>query len=71
LDFDGELYSKLQDAYSLLGKSQIAADQLLMHFTSAVHNISFSTVSNFVHPNVLGASKKSYPELCKVCLEEF
>ncbi|XP_065333095.1 syndetin [Cloeon dipterum] len=65
LDFDSELYSKLQDAYSFLGKSQIAADQLLMHFTSAVHNVSFSTVSNFLQSNILGASKKSFPELCR------
>ncbi|XP_059490608.1 syndetin [Neocloeon triangulifer] len=70
LDFKSEVYTKLQDAYSLLGKSQIAADQLLMHFYSAVQNISFSTVSNYLQPNILGASKKSYPELCKFISKE-
>lgn len=37
--FDAETYTKLQRAYSLLDKTQVAMDQLHMHFASAI-NIS-------------------------------
>ena len=31
----------LQAAYTMLGKSQTATDQLLMHYTTAAHNTSW------------------------------
>jgi hypothetical protein len=34
----------LQEAYHLLGKTQTAMDQLLMHVTSAIHNTSWNLV---------------------------
>lgn len=46
-EFESGAYSKLQAAYRLLGKTQIAADQLLMHYTSAVHNTAAEVVGAF------------------------
>ena len=46
IDFNRESYSRLVKAYELLGtgKLQSSMDQLLMHFTSAVHNTAWNKV---------------------------
>uniref|UniRef100_A0A1B6C6F1 Vacuolar protein sorting-associated protein 54 N-terminal domain-containing protein n=1 Tax=Clastoptera arizonana TaxID=38151 RepID=A0A1B6C6F1_9HEMI len=64
--FDEVIYSKLQSAYALLGKTQIAIDQLHMHFTSAVHNSAFNVVHEYAEND---ANKKQYSQLCK-CVKE-
>ncbi|RZF38465.1 hypothetical protein LSTR_LSTR011955 [Laodelphax striatellus] len=65
--FEADIYNKLQAAYSLLGKTRTAMDQLLMHFTSAIHNSAFSVVHSYVEQN--NSTKKQYNELCK-CVQE-
>lgn len=75
--FDADHYSKVQAAYRLLGKTQMAMDQLHMHFASAVHNAAFSVVHGYVElcssaaqaESVAGGitfHKKQYNQLCKV-----
>jgi len=75
--FDADHYSKVQAAYRLLGKTQMAMDQLHMHFASAVHNAAFNVVHGYVElcsgaaqaDNVDGGStfhKKLYKQLCQV-----
>lgn len=67
--FERTHYEKVQAAYKLLGKTQIAMDQLHMHFTNAIHNIAFEVVFAFVdhHPaeNDRTAYKRQYVDLCK------
>lgn len=75
--FDADHYSKVQAAYRLLGKTQMAMDQLHMHFASAVHNAAFNVVHGYVElcsgaaqaESVAGGStfhKKQYKQLCQV-----
>jgi len=67
--FDTNTYAKIQEAYRLLGKTQTAMDQLLMHIASAVHNKSWNLVH--VHAAMAAScnpedlSKRPYPELCQ------
>lgn len=68
-NFKSDTYSKLQVAYSLLGKSRVAVDQLLMHFTSTVHNTAFSIVQQFADSKYLSGPKKQYGDLCK-CIDD-
>ena len=67
--FDAEHYSKVQAAYRLLGKTQMAMDQLHMHFASAIHNAAFNVVHGYLQlcsqPDAQ-TSKKQYQKLCKV-----
>lgn len=76
LTFNKELYLKLMRAYNLLGKTQTAMDQLLMHFASAIHNKAFSIVLGYVElfaSAVDGSSnfhKRQYNELCKCLTSE-
>ncbi|KAJ3609368.1 hypothetical protein NHX12_023891, partial [Muraenolepis orangiensis] len=46
--FDVSHYTKVQLAYTLLGKTQTAMDQLHMHFTQAIHNTVFQVVLGYV-----------------------
>ncbi|XP_006007154.1 syndetin isoform X1 [Latimeria chalumnae] len=46
--FDVTHYTKVQQAYRLLGKTQTAMDQLHMHFTQAIHNTVFQVVLGYV-----------------------
>ncbi|XP_006991265.1 syndetin [Peromyscus maniculatus bairdii] len=46
--FDINHYTKVQQAYRLLGKTQTAMDQLHMHFTQAIHNTVFQVVLGYV-----------------------
>lgn len=67
--FRSDIYSKLQVAYTLLGKSRVAVDQLLMHFTSTVHNTAFAISQQYVDSKFLAGPKKQYGDLCK-CISE-
>jgi hypothetical protein len=75
--FDSDHYSKVQAAYRLLGKTQMAMDQLHMHFASAIHNAAFSVVHGYVELCSGAAQvessgggnafhKKQYKQLCEV-----
>lgn len=67
--FDKTYYEKLQAAYKLLGKTQTAMDQLLMHFTSAIHNKAFVVVLGYVElcagQTETNFQKRQYTDLCK------
>ncbi|XP_054713927.1 syndetin-like [Uloborus diversus] len=67
-NFDQVRYEKLQEAYGLLGKTQTALDQLLMHFASAIHNTAFRIVLDFVEKsgNEKSFPKRQYFDLCKL-----
>ncbi|KAF8795632.1 Syndetin like protein [Argiope bruennichi] len=68
--FDKVHYEKLQEAYSLLGKTQTAVDQLLMHFASAIHNTAFTIVLEYAEKNSSGKvrshQKRQYSDLCQL-----
>ena len=62
----------MQQAYRLLGKTQTSMDQLLMHFTTAIHNHSFAVVYGHVCLITDCPRPPPYPELCKeVAVESF
>lgn len=63
--WDEARYSRLQAAYQLLGKTQTAADQLLMHMTSAVHTASAQVVLAHA-PSGCDAQRRQYANLCAV-----
>jgi hypothetical protein len=58
----------VQAAYRLLGKTQMAMDQLHMHFASAIHNAAFSVVLGYVELCSGGSTfyKKQFKQLCEV-----
>ncbi|KAK6634867.1 hypothetical protein RUM44_000114 [Polyplax serrata] len=62
--FNLSIYSKLQEAYALLDKTQTVMDQLLMHFASEIHSVMFNVVHKFAETN--GSSKKQFEHLCKL-----
>lgn len=66
--FDVLHYTKVQLAYSLLGKTQTAMDQLHMHFTQAIHNTVFQVVLGYVELCAGNADTKfqkmQYKDLC-------
>ncbi|XP_030644754.1 syndetin [Chanos chanos] len=66
--FDVAHYTKVQLAYSLLGKTQTAMDQLHMHFTQAIHNTVFQVVLGYVELCAGNADTKfqkmQYKDLC-------
>lgn len=68
LHFDTHHYEKVQTAYRHLGKTQIAMDQLLYHFTTAVHNHSFQVVLKYAEKSAGNAGmhlqKMLYVDLC-------
>ncbi|PNF39556.1 Syndetin [Cryptotermes secundus] len=79
--FDSDHYSKVQAAYNLLGKTQMAMDQLHMHFASAIHNATFSVVYGYVElcsgaaqaESSAGGNtfhKKQYEQLCECVTAE-
>ncbi|XP_020295336.1 syndetin isoform X2 [Pseudomyrmex gracilis] len=59
--FDVAVYSSVQEAYALLGKTQFAIDQLHMDFTAAIHNTAFAVIHSFAGDDV----KKQYKQLCQ------
>ncbi|KAM9383674.1 syndetin isoform 1-T1 [Pholidichthys leucotaenia] len=66
--FDDSHYTKVQMAYTLLGKTQTAMDQLHMHFTQAIHNTVFQVVLGYVELCAGNADTKfqkmQYKDLC-------
>nr|XP_039271355.1 syndetin-like [Styela clava] len=73
--FDSEMYEKLQVGYKLLGKRQTAVDQLLMHFTTCIHNIAFQTLLGYVQlctkePDA-NLQKKQFNDLCSIVDSSF
>uniref|UniRef100_H3DK75 VPS50 EARP/GARPII complex subunit n=1 Tax=Tetraodon nigroviridis TaxID=99883 RepID=H3DK75_TETNG len=66
--FDVLHYNKVQLAYTLLGKTQTAMDQLHMHFTQAIHNTVFQVVLGYVELCAGNADTKfqkmQYKDLC-------
>lgn len=70
--FDSLRYSKLQRAFKLLGKTQIAVDHLHMHYISAIYNTSVNIVhvyaSNDISDLADNSGKKPYKKLCLVRL---
>ncbi|KAM4539941.1 syndetin isoform 2-T2 [Odontesthes bonariensis] len=66
--FDVLHYTKVQLAYTLLGKMQTAMDQLHMHFTQAIHNTVFQVVLGYVELCAGNADTKfqkmQYKDLC-------
>ncbi|XP_060798737.1 syndetin isoform X1 [Neoarius graeffei] len=66
--FDVSHYTRVQLAYSLLGKTQTAMDQLHMHFTQAIHNTVFQVVLGYVELCAGNADTKfqkmQYKDLC-------
>ncbi|GAA6103440.1 syndetin isoform X1 [Tachysurus ichikawai] len=69
-NFDVAHYTRVQLAYSLLGKTQTAMDQLHMHFTQAIHNTVFQVVLGYVELCAGNADTKfqkmQYKDLCTV-----
>ncbi|TRZ01836.1 hypothetical protein DNTS_004278 [Danionella cerebrum] len=67
-NFDVSHYTKVQLAYKLLGKTQMAMDQLHMHFTQAIHNTVFQVVLGYVELCAGNADTKfqkmQYKDLC-------
>lgn len=68
--FDDTRYSKLQAAFRLLGKTQLAVDHLHMHYISAIYNTALNIVHVYVqNPEINGdvndgSGKKPYKNLC-------
>jgi len=69
-NFQPASYAKLQDAYLLLGKTQTATDQLLMHFTTATHNTSWQVVYGHVCLMQDLPRPPPYPDLCREVQQE-
>lgn len=65
-EFDVTVYSSVQEAYSLLGKTQSAMDQLHMHFTAAIHNTAFAAIHSYAG----GDTKRQYKQLCSAVPRE-
>ena len=61
------MFTFCQEAYSLLGKTQIATDQILMHFTSHIHTTSWTVVYGHVCLMSPGSAvrQSTFPELCR------
>lgn len=70
VQFDNDHYCRLDAAYRLLGKTQMAAHQLLMHFSSAVQNSALLVVRNHAVPGdntrPPDLHKAQYIDLCKL-----
>ncbi|KAL0961892.1 hypothetical protein UPYG_G00333020 [Umbra pygmaea] len=66
--FEISHYTRVQLAYTLLGKTQTAMDQLHMHFTQAIHNTVFQVVLGYVELCAGNADTKfqkmQYKDLC-------
>ncbi|XP_011169062.2 syndetin [Solenopsis invicta] len=65
-EFDVAVYSSIQEAYTLLGKTQSAMDQLHMHFTAAIHNTAFAVIHRYAGGDV----KRQYKQLCQAVPRE-
>ncbi|CAG9770249.1 unnamed protein product [Ceutorhynchus assimilis] len=69
--FDKDRYSKLQAAYDLLEKSQVAMiDNIHVHYITAIYNSSFNIVNSFVSTGEImdsgdNSGKNPYKTLCQ------
>ncbi|ESO01150.1 hypothetical protein HELRODRAFT_82402, partial [Helobdella robusta] len=72
--FDNSYYSRIQQAYRLLGKTQVASDQLHMHYMSCIHNIAFNKVLGYVElcsgKGDGSFQKKQFTDLCQFIKSE-
>ncbi|KAK2585599.1 hypothetical protein KPH14_010228 [Odynerus spinipes] len=59
--YDNTIYTSVQEAYMLLGKTQTAVDQMHLHFTAAIHN----TASAVIHSYIERDTKRHYMQLCQ------
>lgn len=76
LAYNPKTYSKLQEAYKLMDRCEVAVDQMLMHFCSAInsqaHNIVIRHISKSVNVNnsedkqLSPNLKRDFQELCKM-----
>lgn len=69
--FDFNRYTKLQAAYRLLGKTQLAVDHLHMHYISAIYNTALNIVHMYITSSEVVESsdnngKKAYKKMCLV-----
>lgn len=62
-NFDSRKYTELQKAYSLLGKTATAMDQLHMNFISSIHSSAFNVLKSFSCRNE-EAQKLVFEQLC-------
>ena len=60
-----------QATYLLLGKTQTAKDQLLMHFTTAFHNTSWQVVYGHVCLMQDLPRPPPYPDFCREVQQEY
>lgn len=63
-----QAYAKLTSALTLLGRGPNILDQLLMHFTLTIHNLSLVTVAK--HGQHGEPGKKQYADLCQAVNED-
>lgn len=85
LSFNTNTYAKLQESYKLMGRFETAADQLLMHFCSAInyeaHYIVSSYLTQYTNTNKSGTEKptsehcealvkKEFNELCSLLTKD-
>lgn len=70
--FSEKEYSKIHRAYKLLGKTQIAMDQLQMHFVNTINKVAVKTLSQILQNDNRLPEDLSFASLCKsITLEEF
>ncbi|KOB69591.1 Uncharacterized protein OBRU01_07977 [Operophtera brumata] len=59
-NFDEKIFRKLRKAYSLLGKTQAASEQLHMHYSSAINESAIDAVRKFVE----NSAEMKFQEIC-------
>lgn len=72
--FDSKRYTKLNEAYKLLGKTQLAIDHLHMHYISAIYNTSVNIVHVYIEENTMSDdnnAKRPYKNLCLAVKSKF
>lgn len=69
LSYDPDTYEKLQTTYVLMDRSEIAIDQLLMHFCSAINSQAHNIVIKHLNPTETEL-KKDFFEMCKLLTSE-
>ena len=67
LEYNEEVYIKLSLAFTLMGKGPNILNQLLMHYTSTIHNLSLVLVAKYGNGE---PGKKQYQELCGLVNED-
>jgi len=68
--FDDVIYARLQASYKLLGKLQVAADQLLMHYTTCINNSSLQLVTMFVSSDNQHQIVNNFTKICSMIPRE-